>query len=238
MAEPVAQVTVQASTDFLGEPATNRRGWHAPCTVELSREDAGRDRRARGGQVHSTQATEQRERTSEGKPQCITNTKFPVNCWDRSCRGPPKKMTTPTAECEVELLESRRIITDELQTKRSAGEDAGDEHRRGEGKRHTITKAPSTGLVEEAIPTRTRQVHVRTPRKSGRENDAKVPVLRDQRQRNASKMHTAVRGGRVEDQRPWWLIWWDRHRKKTANEHSTRAQHRGPLEGQPATQPK
>ena len=67
--------------------------------------------------VHGTQATKQRECTSEGKAECIANAKLPVNCCDRRSTGPPKKMAAPATEREVELLKCCGIVTDELQTK-------------------------------------------------------------------------------------------------------------------------
>ena len=45
----------------------------------------------------------------------------------------------------------------------------------------------------ETIPAKRDEIDVRAPRKGGRENNPQVPVLLDQRQRNAAKMYTAVR---------------------------------------------
>ena len=109
-----------------------------------------------------------------------------------SC-GPSEKMATAVKECEVELLEGRRIITNELETKGRVRENIGDENRRRKGERDTFTKAPSIGLVKETIPARTDKIDVRAQRKGGREDNTQVPVLLDQRQGNAAKMYTAVR---------------------------------------------
>ena len=77
-------------------------------------ETGGRTRR---GVVHCAKVTEQRDWSSECKASISTNTKFPVHCCNGRGAGPPKKMATPTTECEVKLLEGREIITDELETK-------------------------------------------------------------------------------------------------------------------------
>ena len=102
-------------------------------------------------------------------------------------------MTTPATERQVELLKGRRIVSDELKTKRGAREDTGDENGREEGERETFTKAPGTGLVKETIPAGAQEVNVRAPRESGGEDDAQVPVLLNQGQGNATEVNTAVR---------------------------------------------
>ena len=97
-------------------------------------------------------------------------------------------MATPATECEVELLEGRRIVSNELKTKRRARENIGDENGRREGERETFTKAPSTGLVKETIPAGAEKIDVRAAR-----DNAQIPVLLNQGQGNATKVNTAVR---------------------------------------------
>ena len=58
--------------------------------------------------------------TPKGKVQSITDAKFPVYCSNRRNAGPSEKVATPATECEVELLEDRRIVSNELKTKRRA----------------------------------------------------------------------------------------------------------------------
>ena len=77
-------------------------------------------------------------------------------------------MATPATECEVELLDGKRIISNELETKRRARENIGDENGRREGERETFSKAPSTGLVKETITARAKKVDVRAPREGER----------------------------------------------------------------------
>ena len=127
--------------------------------------------------------------------------KFPVYCSNRGSAGPSEKVATPATECEVELLEGRRIVSNELKTKRRARENIGDENGRREGERETFTKAPSTGLVKETIPAGAEKVDVRAPRESGREDNAQIPVLLNQGQGNATEVNTAVRAAaqRTED---------------------------------------
>ena len=132
----------QTRTNVTKNPAQTREPEHS-----------GRDWRARGGVVNSTQAPEKRESTLKGKVQSVTNTKFPVYWSNRGSAGPSEEVMTPATESQVELLKGGRIVSDELKTKGSAREDTGDENRR---ERETFTKAPSTGL----IPTRRRQERV------------------------------------------------------------------------------
>ena len=195
-------------------------------------EHTSRDWRARGV-VDSTQAPEKRESAPKGKVQSITNAKFLVYCSYRGSAGPSEKVTTPATECEVGLLKSGKIVSNELKTKRRAREDIGDENGRREGERETFTKAPSTGLVKKTIPRGTEKVDVRAPRESGREDNAQIPVLLDQGQGNATEVNTAVRASRAEDRRPWWRIWWCEHQRRSASEHPRHEQRRGPSEGQP-----
>ena len=115
--------------------------------------------------VNSTQAPEKRESALKGKVQSVTNAKFPVYCSNRGSAGPSEEVTTPTTECEVELLKGGRIVSNELKTKGSVREDIGDEERRA-GERETFTKAPGTGLVKETIPAGAQKVDVRAPRES------------------------------------------------------------------------
>ena len=143
--------------------------------------------------VDSAQATEKRECSPDGKVQSFTDSKFPVHCSNRGSAGPSEEVATPATECEVELLEGRRIISNKLETEGGPRENIGDETRRREGKRETFTKAPSAGLVKETIPVRADNVDVRAPRKGGRKDNAEIPVLLDQGQGNAAKVHTAVR---------------------------------------------
>ena len=93
------------------------------------------------------------------------------------------------------------IISNELETKRRARENIGDENGRREGERETFTKAPSTGLVKKTIPAGAEKVDVRAPRESGREDNAQIPVLLNQGQGNATEVNTAVRAAaqRTED---------------------------------------
>ena len=112
--------------------------------------------------VNSTQAPEKRESAPKGKVKSITDAKFPVHCSNRGSAGPSEKVATPATECEVELLKGRRIVSNELKTKRRAPDNVGDENGRREGERETFTKAPSTGLVKETIPA-----GARAPRESG-----------------------------------------------------------------------
>ena len=165
-------------------------------------EHSGRDRRARGGVVDSTEAPEKRESAPKGKVQSITDAKFPVYCSNRGSAGPSEEVTTPATESQVELLKGGRIVSDELKTKGSAREDIGDENGRREGERETFTKTPGTGLVKETIPAGAQKVDVRAPRESGGEDNAQIPVLLDQRQGNHQGEHSS-QGGRAEDRRPW-----------------------------------
>ena len=116
--------------------------------------------------VDSTQAPEKRESAPKGKVKSITDAKFPVHCSNRGSASPSEKVATPATECEVELLEGRRIVSNELKTKRRARENVGDENGRI-GERETFTKAPSTGLVKETIPAGAEKLDVRAPRESG-----------------------------------------------------------------------
>ena len=183
--------------------------------------------------INSTQAPEKRESAPKGKVKGITNAitdaKFPVYCSNRGSAGPSEKVATPATECEVELLEGRRIVSNELRTKRRARENIGDENGRKERERETFIKAPSTGLVKETVPAGAEKVDVRAPRESGREDNAQIPVPRARERRRG--VHSS-QGGRAEDRRPWWRIWWDQHQRKSASEHPRHAQHRGPTEGQ------
>ena len=73
-------------------------------------------------------------------------------------------------ECEVELLEGTRIVSNELKTTRKAPENIGDEIGRRVVEREIFTKAPSTGMVKETIPAGAEKVDVRAPRESGGED--------------------------------------------------------------------
>ena len=103
--------------------------------------------------------------------------------------------------CEVELLKGRRIVSNELKTKRRARGNVGDENGRREGERETFTKAPSTGLMKETIPAGAQKLDVRAPRESGGEDNAQIPVLLNQGHGNATEVSTAVRAAahRTED---------------------------------------
>ena len=105
--------------------------------------------------VNSTQAPEKRESAPKGKVKSITDAKFPVYCSNGGSAGPSEKVATPATECE--LLEGRRIVSNELKTKRRARENIRDENGRREGERKTFTKAPSTGLVKKTIPREQRK---------------------------------------------------------------------------------
>ena len=142
--------------------------------------------------VNSTQAPEKRESAPKGKVKSITDAKFPVYCSNRGSAGPSEKVATPATECEFELLEGRRIVSNELKTRR-ARDNIRDENGRREGERKTFTKAPSTGLVAETIPAGAEKVDVRAPRESGREDNAQIPVLLNQGQGNATELNTTVR---------------------------------------------
>ena len=151
--------------------------------------------------VDSTQAPEKRESVPKGKVQSITDAKFPVYCSNRGSVWPSEKVATPATECEVDLLEGRRIVSNEPKTKRRARENTGDEIGRREGERETFTKAPSAGLVKETIPAGAEKADVRAPRESGGEGSAQIPVLLGQGQGNATEVYTPVRAAaqRTED---------------------------------------
>ena len=70
--------------------------------------------------INSAQAPEKREGAPKGKVKGITNAKFPVYRSNRGSAGPSEKVATPATECKVELLEGRRIVSNELKTKRGA----------------------------------------------------------------------------------------------------------------------
>ena len=122
-------------------------------------------------------------------------------CSNKGSAGPSEKVATPATECEVELLKGRRIVSNELKTKRRARENVGDENGRREGERETFTKEPSTGLVKETIPVGAQKLDVRASRESGGEDNAQIPVLLNQGQGNATEVNTAVRAAahRTED---------------------------------------
>ena len=107
--------------------------------------------------VESTQAPRKRESAPKGKVQSITDAKFPVYGSNRGSVGPSEKVATPATECEIELLKGRRIVSNELKTKRRAREGIGDENGRREGERETFTKVPGTSLVQETIPREQRK---------------------------------------------------------------------------------
>ena len=67
--------------------------------------------------INSAQAPEKRESAPKGKVKGITDAKFPVYCSKRGSAGPSEKVT-PATECKVELLEGRRIVSNEFKTKR------------------------------------------------------------------------------------------------------------------------
>ena len=85
-----------------------------------------------GGVVDSTPAPEKREK---GKVQSVTDAKFPVYCSKRGSAGPSEKAATPVMECEVELLEGRRISS-ELKTKRTKTEEEKERGRPAQGTKH------------------------------------------------------------------------------------------------------
>ena len=68
--------------------------------------------------TNSAQAPEKREGAPKGKVKGITNAKFPVYRSNRGSAGPSEKVATPATECKVELLEGRRIVSNEFKTKR------------------------------------------------------------------------------------------------------------------------
>ena len=80
--------------------------------------------------INSKQAPEKRESAPKGKVKSITDAKFPVYRRNRGSAGPSEKVATPATDCEVELLEGRRIVSNELRTKRRARENIGDENGR------------------------------------------------------------------------------------------------------------
>ena len=139
--------------------------------------------------VYSTQAPEKRESAPKGKVKSITDVKFPVYCSNKGSAGPSEKVATPATECEVELLEGRRIVSNELKTKRRARENICDENRRKEGER------------KETIPAGEEKVDRRAPRESGGEDNAQILVQLNQGQGNATEVNTAVRAAaqRTED---------------------------------------
>ena len=89
--------------------------------------------------VNSTQAPEKRESARKGKVQSITDAKFPVNFSSKGSTGPSEKVATAATECEVELLDGRRIVSNELKTKRRA-RGRKRKKRRKEGDLHQGTK--------------------------------------------------------------------------------------------------
>ena len=135
------------------------------------------------------------------RAKSTSDAKFPVYCSYRGSAGPPEKVMTPATECEVELLNGGRIVSNEFKTKRKAREDVGDANGRRKRKRETFTKAAGTGMVKETIPAGAETVDVRTPRESGGEDNAQTPLLLDQERGNATEVNTAVRAAaqRTED---------------------------------------
>ena len=67
--------------------------------------------------INSAQAPEKREGAPKCKVKGITNAKFPVYRSNRGSAGPSEKVATPATECKVELLEDRRIVSNEFKTK-------------------------------------------------------------------------------------------------------------------------
>ena len=249
--KPEAQVAVQAGNGFAREPTSACRKRRAqrnanvarmwdwkgtksgrapvrPCALHggTESEDTGRVWRARGRVVHGTQATKQRECTSEGKAECIADTQLPVNCCDRKSTGPPKKMTAP-ATGEVELLKCCGVIADQLRTKWRTGKDVRNEDRRGERERQTFATTPGASFVEEAITTSADQVNVGTTRESEWHRGVCIEAPKGERRPQDARNNL---GGRGEDRRPQPQIWWGRHQTRTANEdptHARRAKHAG-----------
>ena len=123
------------------------------------------------------------------------------------------------------MLECRRIISNELETKRRARENTGDENGRREGERETFSKA-----VEKDDPAGAEKVDVRAPRERGEDN---AQVLLNQGQGNATEVNTAVWAAaqRTEDHSGGFG---GADTKGEAPSNTPRhAQHRGPSEGQP-----
>ena len=195
-----------------GERVESRRTSATTFLAQRKKAGTGSDRRTRRGVVDSGNARPRARCRASPMPRshCTAAT--------RGSAGPSKKVATPATECEVELLEGRRIISNELETDGGARENIGNENRRREGKRETFTKATSAGLVKETIPARPDEVDVRAPRKGGRKDNAQRPGLLDQRQGNAAKMYTAVQATaqRTKD-RCGGLDGADTHRETPAN---------------------
>ena len=110
------------------QDGVREKGDHVPCAAEESRNTLA----VTGGQEEAwstahAERTEKRECAAEGKVQSVTN--FPVHCSNRGSAGPSEKVATPATECEIGLLEGRRIIINELKTKARARENVGDENR-------------------------------------------------------------------------------------------------------------
>ena len=65
-----------------------------------------------GGGVNSTHAPEKRESAPKQGEESPMPSSL-VYCSNRGSAGPSEKVATPATECEVELLEDRRIISNE-----------------------------------------------------------------------------------------------------------------------------
>ena len=230
--EQVTEGTVETRADFSGEPPVERRGrrarrdthvagsgmerqWRADAhSVPGTRrrrgelEHTGRNWRARGGVVNSTQAPEKRESAPKGKV-------------------PSSHCTAAIGESlgVVELLKGGRIVSNVLKTERSAREDVGDEN----GRKRRRLGDLHQGTVKETIPAGAERVDVRAPRVG--EDNAQIPALLDQGQGNATEVNTAVRTAaqRTEDHSGGSG---GANTKGEAPEHPRHPQHRGQSEDQ------
>ena len=66
--------------------------------------------------INSTQARKRKCAQGQGEEhhRCLV----PVYRSNRRSAGPSEKVATPATECKVELLKGRRIVSNELKTKR------------------------------------------------------------------------------------------------------------------------
>ena len=61
--------------------------------------------------INSAQAPEKRESAPKGQGE--EHHQCQVKCSNRGSAGPSEKVATPATECKVELLEGRRIVSNE-----------------------------------------------------------------------------------------------------------------------------
>ena len=64
--------------------------------------------------------------------------------------------------------------------------------------------------MRKTIPVRTKKDDVRAPRERG-EKDNPNTCTAEPRARERHRGEHSSQGGRAEDRRPWWRIWWSQH---------------------------